>query len=461
MKLASTLLFIVACCGMLCRAGEIESIERMGQLVRECSLPGETRKDDIVPRHANAIQLSKNRWLLMYSTHGYRGVDDEHSIIYQIRKDAPDGPMLKEGFVARGQTDWKPAGVSPAKEGTVYYKQHGHMVAFGVPRGAVIDGKQAPNANIFAMCWRVTGRVLELKTGFMPFEKSPRVGQGVEWMQFRLNQAEDDIEIAQPVGALRQVGYETGSAVCSQPIKDLNESFCQPVPANDRFSEWAICDHTSGNAAIVVKFKFNEKRGVYEWTETGPIIAGDKKHSISEPSLVRRRPEDWVICLRGRGEIGWSRSKNPISGWSPVQYTKEPPGFSPMTFYLCPDGVTRLFTNDSRVSKVRHIRDPLFVWDIDVDHDFASSNRQEIFSVAATGVPIRPESHAKIDFPELFPPAGRVQIIAHGVNMRAMNHPTEGWPDIPIQNAAEKDAAGLYYSRITYKSVNTTWTFSD
>src|SRR5205809_523704 len=73
----------------------IESIQQQGMLVRECSLQGETRKDGVVPRHANGIQLSRARWLIVYSTHAYRGVDDERSIVYQVRRDAPDGAVLK------------------------------------------------------------------------------------------------------------------------------------------------------------------------------------------------------------------------------------------------------------------------------------------------------------------------------------------------------------------------------
>src|SRR2546423_583313 len=70
-------------------ADNIESVERQGVLIRECTLPGETLKDDVVPRHANAIQVSRQRWLVVYSTHGFRGVDDERSIVYQLRQDAP------------------------------------------------------------------------------------------------------------------------------------------------------------------------------------------------------------------------------------------------------------------------------------------------------------------------------------------------------------------------------------
>src|SRR5216684_7600759 len=114
--------------------GTIESIKPQGEFIRECTLPGETRKDDVVPRHANAIQLSRQRWLVIYSTHGYRGVDDERSIIYQVRRDAPDGAVLKEGFLVRTLNNFQPDGAPAPRPGTSHVKQHGHMVAFGVPK---------------------------------------------------------------------------------------------------------------------------------------------------------------------------------------------------------------------------------------------------------------------------------------------------------------------------------------
>src|SRR5260221_2272139 len=104
------------------------ALEYRGRFIEECTLPGETRRDDVVPRHANAIQLSADRWLVIYSTHGYRGVDDERSIVYQVRADRPDGRVLKEGFLSRTSDDWKPAGVPAAPAGQAYVQQHGHMV---------------------------------------------------------------------------------------------------------------------------------------------------------------------------------------------------------------------------------------------------------------------------------------------------------------------------------------------
>ena len=55
----------------------IERIEHRGRLIAGCPLPDETRADDVVPTHANAIQVSRDRFLLVYTTHTYRGSDDE------------------------------------------------------------------------------------------------------------------------------------------------------------------------------------------------------------------------------------------------------------------------------------------------------------------------------------------------------------------------------------------------
>jgi len=95
---------------------------------------GRNTRDDVVRAMRTQLQLSSARWLVIYSTHGYRGVDDERSIIYQVRRDAPDGAVLKEGFLARGpgRTGCR-RGQAPA-EGKSYYKTARHMVAFGVPR---------------------------------------------------------------------------------------------------------------------------------------------------------------------------------------------------------------------------------------------------------------------------------------------------------------------------------------
>ena len=343
----------------------IDSVQHIGPLIRECTLPGETHKDDVVPRHANAIQVAKQRWLVVYSTHGYRGVDDERSIMYQIRQDAPDGAVLKEGFLVQGQNDWKPEGAPSAPEGKSYYKQHGHMVAFGVPKGATLEGKQLPHANLFAAKWRVAARPLDIKKDYL--EKTPPAlaakTQAVEWVQFRLNDREDDIEILQPAKVLRQKGFEKGDTFTSIPVATMNQSFCPPVPFNRDASEWVDCNHFDRGRLAVLKHRFNAATKLYEWVETGPLLA-DPKRQLSEASLLRL-PDGWLVATRTNGGgVGWVKSANPFEKWPELVVTKEPAVSAPLTAFACPDGAVRLFTGDRDVSAQKYDRDPLYSWDI-------------------------------------------------------------------------------------------------
>ena len=431
----------------------IESIQHLGEFIRECTLPGETRKDDVVPRHANAIQLSATRWLVIYSTHGYRGVDDERSIIYQVRCDAPDGAVLKEGFFARGQTGWLPPGVKPPPEGKTFYNQHGHMVAFGVPKGALIDGRTPPHANLFVAKWRVLGRVLDLKTGFLDKDAAnpelAAASRAVEWVQFRLNDREDDIEILQPVARLRQRGFETGPAFCSGKVEWMNQSFCPPVPATRDCTTWADANHFDGDRVAALKYQFNVETKRYEWIEMGPLLGTPRKRFF-EASLVHL-PEGWIVAGRGEGDVGWSRADDPWASWAPLVFTKDPRVNAPLTVFRCADGIVRLFTGDPAVSPTRNGRDPLYCWDVQPNRGFAATNRREIFSSTTGKLPIRAAAAPKLDFCELFPLHGRSQLIVHGVSTRAFNHAYPGRPGIPIQNAAEKNACGLSYARLTYR----------
>jgi hypothetical protein len=164
----------------------LESIELKGKLLHECGIEGERRSDDVYPAHGNGCQLSADRWMLIYATRGWRNVDDDRSIIYQVRADGPDGEILTEGRLRRSIDHWDPDGA-----GTTSVLQFGHPGVFGVPRGAVINGRKAPHANVFMARWRrnrygildeQTGMVRRLKEG-----ESRRLH--VEEVQFRLNDA--------------------------------------------------------------------------------------------------------------------------------------------------------------------------------------------------------------------------------------------------------------------------------
>lgn len=148
----------------------IETIEHRGVLIRECPFPGEDRASQTVPAHPNGIQLSVDRWLILYATRKFRGTDDDTSIVYQVRGGTPYGEVLSERLLARSTDAWDPDGSGRNR----YVKQHGHPVAFGVPRGALIGGRPAPNANLFVLKWRMKARVIDRDRNFLEIPESHR-----------------------------------------------------------------------------------------------------------------------------------------------------------------------------------------------------------------------------------------------------------------------------------------------
>lgn len=447
---------LVALCWLLLSGGgycQTPTLEYCGRFIAECTLPGETRADDVVPRHATAIQLSRTRWLVIYSTHGYRGVDDERSIVYQIRAEDPEGRVLKEGFLARTSNDWQPANVPAAPAGYTYVKQHGHMVAFGVPRGVVIAGSTAPQANCFAAMWRVLGRPLDVAE--QRLDKAPedsalfRGTIGIEWCQFKLNDVGDDLELTQPVRPFRQLGYESGAAFCEHADAGwINQSFCPPVAANEAKTEWALADHFANRRVAAVLLRFNPVTKLYEWVKTGPFIGGERT-PFWEASLLHPK-EGWLLAARSKGQVAWARSDDPFARWSEPASSEEPTVNAPLTAFHCADGMVRLFTGDRASSPQKYDRDPLYCWDVQTQSQFVTTNRRVIFDSREAKLPIRAEVRSKVDFCELFPLHGKTQLVVFGVSTRGYNLPYEGNVGIPAIVQAEKDAAGVYYARLTY-----------
>ena len=51
----------------------INGVESKGFYIENCGLPGEGKSDERVPAQHNTIQLSRNRWFVVYETRGFRG----------------------------------------------------------------------------------------------------------------------------------------------------------------------------------------------------------------------------------------------------------------------------------------------------------------------------------------------------------------------------------------------------
>jgi hypothetical protein len=102
----------------------ISTIEFKGKLLEECMLPGERYADDVFPGHPNGMLLSRNVWMLVYCTRGWRAVDDDRSVVYQLRRGGLDGTLIKEGFFRRRSmtgTHWVMVGGLSANRGILVF----------------------------------------------------------------------------------------------------------------------------------------------------------------------------------------------------------------------------------------------------------------------------------------------------------------------------------------------------
>lgn len=452
----------------------IENFEHKGVLIHECGQEGERRADGIIPAHPNGIPVSENRWLLVYATRSFRGNDDDCSIVYQLRENRPDGKLIREGVLAKAINDWQPEGLRP---GVNYKKLHRQPTAFGVPKGALIDGREAPNANVFAVLWIRAAREFDPVRNYVEGgdtaldPKMVAVTLRVEWTQIRLNEAEDEIEIIRPTEQLRQVGFESGPDLCDvKGVRYVITSMQSAVPYSKDCAEWVEMAGFEGGSSAARKFCFNPSRGCYEWTESGPFIMDDKG-PFGGGHLVRIQ-NGWAFVRTfmridghvwsGRG-LGWIRLGDPFARSSgeitssEMVRPAEPATRAPATFYLCGDDVLRCFCGAEPSSPYGLERNPLFCWDIDPDDGFRASNRRVVFDTFEAGLPIRRNARPMLDMPKMLPMQGGDQYLVHRVIATSMfrehvHTRPEFWIFPPL-NKAELESFGIYYAKFTYDKV--------
>ena len=405
--------------------GGIERFEHHGTLVAECQLPGETLADAVVAAHPNGLQLSANRWLILYATRQFRGNDDDCSIVYQIRADRPDGDVLTEGMLARSVNDWQPEGPGTP----TYVKQHGSPTCFGVPKGARIGGRPALSGNLFVLQWRRVAREYDARTnrveGTNVSSSLVRSTQVVEYCQVCLNAAGTDLEILQPPTALRQQGFADGplpSSIQGSPVLKQNKQAAVPYTADA--TEWVAMLGFSGGRYAPIKWRYDEQAHRYRWVQTGSVVLEASTRYVGEAELARHQ-DYWVAAARtdsvrdhvrsGSG-VAWVRLEDPFSSAPAPVYPPHPPVASPVSVYACADGVLRYFGGSSTLSPYGNDRDPLYCWDIDPDRDFAATNQRLLYDTVAAGLPFRPETAPKIDMPKLLPPDGDTQYLLHRVS---------------------------------------------
>ena len=435
----------------------IDQILSRGYYIEECRLPGESKADECVPAQHNTIQLSKNRWFVIFETRGFRGVDDNRSVIYQVRGDTPDGTILSEGCLDKAIQDWEPFG-----DGTRYVKLCNHSIAFGVPEGTLIDGKSVSHAGVFVASWRVNPRILDREKDYLLVDSEapiPPESYQCYWLQFRLSKSGNDIEIISPVSPMRQKGFESGPAICShETLRGMNQSFVVPVPYNAACSEWAYMLHWGDGICTPIKFSWDEDNCLYEWVETGPCLEGPGEMGIFEGAIARHRDE-WLIVTRisPQGTMGavWFRTEDPFAAASDGFFSESIGSNCPRTMYSFPDGKIRILTTDQVNSPYQEIyrpRIPLNILEIDPDNSFTVTGSAEVFDSLKEGLPISIEHAPSIHFSRLLPhTGGNTGFLTYFVRPRAIkNQARVSGRFKGIVRPEEIEASGVYYSEITY-----------
>jgi len=431
------------------------NIEAKGKFIDDCTLAGEQKQDWLHPSHPFCAQLSADRFLWVYQTRGFSGIDSEHSIIYQLRADQADGPVLKEGFLSKYREDWDLNG-----DGKLYIKSHGHPKVTGVPRGAVdAAGKIYPAENIFLATWYIIPALRDPDTGVVD-----RVGNNLlECVHFRLNSDGSDIEFLDEAPyQFREKGFEKGRAVCSiEPAQaGVNQWLIPATPLDDKLTRWADALHFPGGIATI-EIAFDRATKRYQWVRTGEMVTEKVRGKLIEGSLHRLAENDWILGARARGHhwgkgaygfcVAWYRTDDPFKGFGEPSYTKVPSSYCPKPAHLCPDGVLRVMSGHLGGGTTK--RNPLFCWDVDPDNDFAVSKRRTLLDM-----------RGKIKFPmvgfaKLSPVKDNRQVLTIRVTSMAQRQATEKFPALTKE---ELEHCGAYYSVLTYDTpVDDTWQFAD
>ena len=338
--------------------------------------------------------------------------------------------------------------------GHAFRKINAVVKVFGVPKGALRNGKPIPTANHFVAKWytrpciEMNGRLVNLWDKASPVKP---VDLGIyayclEWMQFRLNDAEDDIEIISPAKQLRQKGYNQNNTISSLgSCMGMHHGFGDAVP-NNSFSEWVeVCQFETRVAAV--RYSFNSTSGLYEWVETGKAQQIPNRR-IAEASLNRIN-NSWVISIRAYNEGGqtaWYTTSDPFESFGDKTDVKSP--YCPRISFVCADGILRLFCNDT--NPYGDSRNPLYCFDVD-PITFKYSNRQVVLDTRKEHLPFHTPF---IDHAMLYPhPGGRKQIIS----FRAINRTqTTGGSTTPD----ELEKSGIHYSELIYdKEYPNPWRF--
>jgi len=361
-----------------------------GPLIADTTIPGEQKKDNAQPSNAVGWPLSRDRFLWIYVITTFQGPDSVRAIAYQIRRDAPDGPLVREAILSAADANWE-----PFADGQTYFKQQGHGKVFGVPKGAVDrQGRLLPSQNVFCALWYQVARPIDRRTGRLLMTRAATAvnAQGdhesrtrLAGVQFRLNETGDDIELITPVAVQAERGFESGPAFCAlgAAVSGVNHWYTPLQPFNERCTQWVDIRHFYPRGIAPVLLEFNPARGLYEWVRTGSLTTLERGALIE--GFVNRVGDEWIVGARGFSrEIGtetvWFRTRDLFAGLGAPVLTPSPGApHANRSAYVFGDGVLRIFGGNLATSPFKWSRNPQYCWDVD-PKTFALSNGRTVLS---------------------------------------------------------------------------------
>lgn len=448
-----------------------------GSYVLDAKLSGRSKADGYMPSHTTCVQASANRFLVVFGVRGFAGIDDERDVVYQLRTDAPDGRVIKQDFLARNVEDW-----DPFNTGQTCLKILGTPTLFGVPKNAMQQGKVPSHHNLFVIKWYTYGKVVEGDRVLIDEDLMSKT-MHIEWLQCRLNDSEDDIEIIEPAAAMRQKHFgmdKPGAGLCAKFCEQsdaafMNHAMVAPVPYSEAADQWVEIDHFNGGSLASVRYAYNAARHRYEWVQTGPLLEG--KHT---EACVCRVPEtgsdgagndggkadapvEYLISARtftNGAQTAWWRTADLFGPWAAGHYS-EPATWGPRTLFTCGDDVVRIFSGSLAQSPYGEKRNPLYCWDVNTD-DFSLSNRRVVFDFYERGLYSRGDKRLEnsqgpmAGFVKLCPHQGNKQLLTHRVTKAG------GQADYSKGGDVEERAHfGSYVSEFTFeKKSRQTWAFA-
>lgn len=429
-----------------------------GILMSDTTIPGEQKKDNAQPSNAVCWPLSRTRYIWIYVITTFQGADSVRAIAYQIRRDTPDGALVREAILSPAVERW-----DAFNNGEHFFKQQGHGKVFGVPKGAVDkNGRLLPANNVFCAMWyqvprpidRQTGRLLLIKdakavNAQASHEAHTRLGS----VQFRLNDAEDNIEFITPLTVLSQKGYESGEVFCSlgHEVTGVNHWYTPLMPFNESCSQWVDVRHFYPRGVAATMMEFNPKLGRYEWVKTGGLTVLKKGAMIE--CFINKLGAEWIIGARGFKEGAgtetiWFKTRDLFAGLGEPILTPSPGApHANRSGYVCADGVLRILGGNLATSPFKWSRNPQYCWDVD-PNTFALSNCKTVLSTDDIGM----TASNSVKFRSFLSPVFQnKQIVTITVSKEIVGKPT---PE-------EMEKYGVHYWYVTYdRPTKEPWQFA-